>query len=209
MAIIGGLTLATAWLTYFIKSLYKKGMGDQRLIDMESKICGYEVRKRECDAKFTDHGKQNSVIVEKLTAISEKMTYMSEWITKLDDRVYNTVSKRKSPRILTEAGMKLLSVSGGKECIDKNLDFFIRAIDEYNPKLPYDVERMALDVILTSTNRDMFNRIKMFMYKSPEFVKLEGEEVKVNIFSIGYVMSLYLRDLYLEKYPELCEVEYA
>jgi hypothetical protein len=46
------------------------------------------------------------------------------------------------------------------------------------------------------------------MYKTPEYIELEGEEVKVNIFSIGLVMSLYLRDLYLEKHPELCEQEY-
>ena len=198
MTIIGGLTLVTAWLTYLIKSLYKKGMGNQRMVDMESKICGYEVRKRECDSKFSEHGKQIAVS-------SEKLNYMSEWVTQLDNKIWAVLSKKKSPRELTKAGVELLNISGGKECIDRNCDFFIHSVEEYSPKLPYDVERRSLDVVLANTNGDHFDDIKNFIYKSPEFIEFEGEEVRVSIFSIGFVMSLYLRDLYLEKYPKLCE----
>ena len=194
MVILGGLTLVTAWLTYVIKSLYKKGMKDNQMSDVAAKVHGYDLRQRECDAVFSEHGKLIAVSYERMNAISV-----------LIDRVYDKyfkdshLSKRKSPKQLTDAGMELLNMSGGKECIDKHADLFISAIADRTPRVPYDVERLSMEVILARTENEVFDDIKNFIYNSSETIELDGKSVEVNIFSIGFVMSIYLRDIYLEK----------
>ncbi|MDR3194391.1 MAG: hypothetical protein LBT76_03745 [Tannerella sp.] len=49
----------------------------------------------------------------------------------------------------------------------------------------------------------MFNDIKNYIYYAPEKETVESVEVEVSMFSIAFVMSLYLRDKYLGLHPEL------
>ena len=71
MAIIGGITIVSAWLTYVIRSLYKRGMNDKRMTDVEVKVHGYDVRKIDCDTKFSEHGKLIAVSYERMAVTSE------------------------------------------------------------------------------------------------------------------------------------------
>ena len=199
--ILSGLTLVTGWLAYVVRSLYKKGMSDERMSGVVAKVHGYDVRKRECDAKFSEHAKLIDVSYERMAATSGMVDRMSVMIDRIYDMFFKNenLSKRKSPRQLTTAGMELLNISGGKECIDKYTDLFIHAIMERTPRVPYDVERLSMEVILARTSNEVFDDIKNFIYNSPGTIELDGETVEVNIFSIGFVMSIYLRDIYFEK----------
>jgi len=198
VVIISGLSLVTAWLTYFIKSLYKKGMDDKRFSDIETKVHGYDVRKRECDTKFSEQDKLIAVSYERMAATSDMVNRIYDMFLKNEH-----LSKRKSPKQLTAAGRELLTISGGMECIDKHVDLFIQGITDRTPRVPYDVERFSLEVILARTGNEVFDNIKNFIYNSPEMIELDGKSIEINIFSIGFVMSLYLRDIYLEKHFDI------
>jgi len=68
---------------------------------------------------------------------------------------------------------------------------------------PYDVEERSNSVIMGSTSSPIFNHIKNYLYFNPDTVELAGAAVEVSMFTVVYVMGLYLRDIYLEKHPEL------
>jgi len=133
----------------------------------------------------------------------DKISKISTWVMQKDKTMIPPLSAKISPRRLTRVGTELLEISGGKRCIDENVDFFISEISRTNPMTPYDVEERALSTLQWNSDKSMFNHIKNYIYYSPEFVDLFGEKIEVSIFPIMYVMSLYLRDLYLEKHPEL------
>ena len=96
----------------------------------------------------------------------------------------------------------MLDVTCGRETIDENIDFFISEIEKYNPKTAYDVEKLSYDVLFKSTGLDIFNCIKNYLYFTSEEIQLAGIKIKINLFIIIMAMSIYLRDKYLEKYPE-------
>lgn len=55
----------------------------------------------------------------------------------------------------------------------------------------------------------MFVEIKQYLYYSPEIIKIkdpqnqEEKEIKLSLQIIIRLMGLYLRDKYLEKYPDI------
>ena len=111
--------------------------------------------------------------------------------------------KKFSPYQLTEIGTKMLEVSGGKRCIDQNLDLFMSELRNRSPLTPYDVEKISLDVLLQYKNTPTFNGIKKFLYNMPETVEGVGKATSISIFTVAQVMAIYLRDFYLEAHPEL------
>lgn len=116
-------------------------------------------------------------------------------------------SAKNSPRQLNQNGVKLLKDSGGREFLDRNMDFFIHKIEKLQPKTALDVENMALAVLQTHTNEDMFILIKSWIYNAPamELKNPDGStrSQEVDIDDVIFVISLPLRDRYLELHPEI------
>ena len=122
---------------------------------------------------------------------------------KKDKSMIETLASRQSPVKLNPPGIALLEISGGKECIDENIDFFISNLKKTEPLTPYDVEQSSNDVIMSSTRLPLFNAIKNFLYFSPDNIELSDATVEVSMFTVVYVMSIHLRDIYLKKHPEI------
>lgn len=113
---------------------------------------------------------------------------------------------KHSPTVLNENGQKLLSEISGNSFLEKNKDFFIKELEEKNPKTPLDVETYANDVLLENTDNEIFNGIKNWIYNSPALTIKEGDstrEYTVTLYDVCYVLSIPLRDLYLDLHPEL------
>ena len=91
--------------------------------------------------------------------------------------------------------------------LTKILISLFRNYYKINPKTPYDVEEKAESTIQWSTDNDIFNSIKNYLYYGPEYIELSGVKIEVSIFQITHVMGLYLRDIYLEKHPDLIPAE--
>ena len=105
-----------------------------------------------------------------------------------------SLMQKFGPYRLTEDGEKHLLASGGKACIDINLDFFILELEKANPKTAYDAEKEATNVLYDNSDKQFFNGIKDYVFLDPEGITLTATIL---------AMSIYLRDKYFEKHPEI------
>ena len=105
-----------------------------------------------------------------------------------------TVLHKLSPYSLTVEGEKHLIASGGKACIDSNLEYFLSELEKRNPQNALDVENEARDVIWVGSRMPFFNEIKNYIFLDPEGISL---------ISTIAAMGIYLRDKYFEIHPEL------
>lgn len=118
-------------------------------------------------------------------------------------------SMKKSPRRLNDYGEWLLNQIDGNEFILKNKEFLFGKIDSTKPKTALDVEMAANMACSAYTDNEIFNGLKNFVYNAPSItIKNEQGEDRTYDIALGdvcFVLSLPLRDLYLEEHPELIE----
>jgi len=138
---------------------------------------------------------------EAIVLLKDTTNVASAWIIKQDERMGVQFLGKRSPYSLKDAGIKLLELSGGKTAVDNNLSFFIDEIKKLNPLTAYDVEEISLRVLITNTGKSIFNSIKDFIYYSPEEIEIAGSKYKIGLNVVLRVMSLHLRDAYLNIFP--------
>lgn len=115
-------------------------------------------------------------------------------------------SQKKSPRELNEAGKQLYADIKGEEFLNNNKETLIKGIDDKAPKTALDVEESALEVLYSLIDDDMFIGMKNWVYNSPSRqITIDGSirEYSVTMNDVCFVLSLPLRNMYLEKHPEL------
>ena len=119
------------------------------------------------------------------------------------------LAKKASPLKMTPLGEVLFEESSAKKTIDNNIDFLIKELEDINPQTAYDVEEEALSYLLRNMGSEIFADIKQFLYYSPDTIQLkdpasgEDKAVRLSMQSIIKLMSIYLRDLYLKKHPDI------
>lgn len=105
-------------------------------------------------------------------------------------------SEGNSPRKLNELGEKLFKDSGAEELFNKIKEELLTEFKKPNSFL--ELERNALKILFDKTNNPEFKGIQDFAYNHPNF-----EESPLTYTDILYIMSLKLRDAYIEKHPEI------
>lgn len=129
--------------------------------------------------------------------IWDKLEGHTQRLTKLDGMI-----ESHSPRTLAEKGNRLLEQSGLKNAVDNHLDELLNFIKEKQPKSLLDIENQSFSSISDSQDKDWMTPVKDFIYNNPKF-----ENTDLNIDVIIFIGGIYLRDKYLEKYPELIPKE--
>lgn len=118
-------------------------------------------------------------------------------------------SMKKSPRKLNELGEELFKRVNGAKFLETHKDFFFSKIDGMKPKTALDVENAANFACAGFTDNEIFNGIKNFVYNAPSItIKNEQGEDKpydITLGDVSFVLSLPLRDLYLDAHPELLD----
>ncbi len=149
----------------------------------------------------------------KITDMARSIRKIEEWIIKLDRDAMSDLVRKCSPYMLTDLGKALLEATGGKACIDSNEGMWLSLLEQSEPQTAYDVEINALSILSDNTGLAVFNDIKNFLYNSPNVIGLKtgaGElETQVNMRRILMIMSVYLRDRYFERHPEMDTSEYS
>lgn len=138
--------------------------------------------------------------------IREKLVAIQTYITTKDTDVADVFSKKHSPRELNETGEKLYADIKGEEFLDKNKDILIQGIDNKTPKTALDVEESALEVLFSLIDNDMFIGMKNWVYNSStRKVIIDGVEkdYAITMNDVCFVLSLPLRNMYLDLHPEL------
>ena len=188
-----GLIIIVAVAVYFITMYHVSIQNTKKKVD-----------GLPCD----DHKDQIASVIRQVDSLpcdnrKEVLVDISSWIGEKDPSMVKTLMAKLSPYQLTDVGKKLLEISGGKRCVDQNLDLFMSEIRNKNPLTPYDVERQALGVLMDYRHKPMYNQIKNFLYYMPQTIEGVGDASDISIFTVEKVMSVYLRDFYLEVYPEV------
>jgi hypothetical protein len=183
------LTQSILKLKRSVNKIYVKVSKLQEDVKVESVLTNEKLTQFK--EKFEEQDKKNIIHDDKFTDMYEKF-----W----------GITKVNSPKVLTDTGLELLIISGGKDCIDKNKEFFIQEVEKYNPTHPYDVEKISYRVINIYSTDPIYNEIKSFIYLSPKEMELAGNKVPIDTTIISIVMGVYLRDFYLEKHSELNDI---
>ena len=102
----------------------------------------------------------------------------------------------KSPTKLNDYGKKLLEESGIEKVVNARLDEFIKAIEDQSPHSGVDVESMAFSVLVKAEDEKVTVHLQKYIFQNPD----------ESLNTILFVGSFHLRDKYLEKHPEIVEM---
>lgn len=186
-----------------------------RLSNVENKINTLPCDKHGSDINRHDTkiGRTDSI----LESNNRMLTVISKWIMKLDpnmiepisdaQQIYKMVSEKKSPRRLNDFGQKLYKELDGEKFLIKYKKSFFDVIDSLSPKTAYDVELYAMRALQINSDEDFFNEYKLYVYNAPALnVRNEnGDETphELTLNDICYILSLPLRDMYLDEHPDI------
>lgn len=180
--VLTGITFIISIVSIIYSTAYKRAEFDKRVEKLE----------KDLDKILCDVTKLHDDMIRVHTIMQLKMQGLE-----------NVLSAKNSPRALNELGAKLYSEMKGDEFIQKNKDRLFSLIDSQKPKTAFDVEATALFVCNSLVSDDIFNPIKQFVYNCPIQKDAEGEDFELTLNGACFVLSLPLRNAYLEEHPEI------
>jgi hypothetical protein len=149
---------------------------------------------------------------ENVINMAMNINIIAKWIMKRDPKTIDALAKC-SPYYVTPYGHILLEQSGAKGCIDNNFDFFKNYINAQKPETEYDVENIATFSITAGMTQGLLNPVKDFLYHSPDKVKVAingiEKEMEISELLLSQLMGIYVRDKYLELFPDTKEKLYT
>lgn len=143
--------------------------------------------------------KMNLQILDNLNTI---ITYLKI----KDSKAAVLFSQKESPRKLNAQGISLFNECAGQKFINDNKEQLLSAIESKNPRTALDVEQYANEVLVSRLNSEIFNELKQWVYNSPSIqVDVSGRKVEyaLTMNDICFILSIPLRDLYLDYHPEI------
>lgn len=138
--------------------------------------------------------------------ISDSLNTIITYLKMKDSKAAVIFSQKESPRKLNPYGTKLFNDCGGQAFLAQHKDELLAAIAAKDPQTALDVENLAIEVLISHLDSDIFNDLKQWVYNSPSLkIEVQGQEQEyaVSMNDICFVLSLPLRDMYLETHPDL------
>ena len=159
------------------------------------------------ESRCGNHEAELTVLKSNLESMRDDILTIKNILVLKDESISNIFSLKKSQHRLNDNGVRVFGDINGKTFLEANKDFFFSKIDERNPKAALDVEDAAYWVLLANTDNDIFKPLKDFVYKSPTYTLKgqSGEDKPYNLSlqDVCFILSLPLRDMYLEQHREL------
>lgn len=222
--VIGAVASILAGVWFIVQKAQKMAVNEYRLNNMETDVSTLKtdttglktdvsVLKTDVNVLKTDVNALKADVSVLKTDVSLLKNDMSEVksdisaikavLIKKFPNAAEVYSMKKSPRRLNALGEKIFAQIDGKKFLNDNKEFFFSKIDERNPKTALDVEDAANIACSAFTDNDIFNYIKDFVYNAPSLsLSDENGESRKHDISLGdvcYILSLPLRDMYLEE----------
>ncbi|MGM9817697.1 MAG: hypothetical protein ACI30B_01785 [Paludibacteraceae bacterium] len=179
---------------------------------MEEKVCNLPCKDHESTIKKLEpiKSKMDAIPCDKhsdlFKQISEDIVQIKTFLMIKNPSAATAFSVKKSPRKLNDAGERLFEDISGKDFLEANKEFLLNEIEQKLPKTALDVETTASEVLFENLQNDIFNRLKNWVYNSPmRTLTINGEEkdYAVTIGDVCFVLSIPLRDMYLQNHPEI------
>ena len=145
-----------------------------------------------------------SNLEDSVSEIKSDVSDIKLFITSKYPTALGVFASKCSPMQLNEHGKKLLEACSGILFLDANQVLLFSEIEKRNPKTALDVEISAKDVLMSLTNDDIFNGLKVWVYNSPSW-DIDGRPYTIALSDICFVLSIPLRDRYLESHTEIAK----
>ncbi|MCQ2270780.1 MAG: hypothetical protein MJZ52_06105 [Bacteroidales bacterium] len=172
-------------------------------------------------------GKKIGIFEESIRYINQSTTQCENRINKLEDLSVSMHSDilaiktflitkyknaesiwgvKNSPTKLSENGKMLFDAIRGDQFLLDNKSILLQQLSEKAPQTPLDVENDSNEILLRQTETEIFNGLKNWVYESSALL-VNGEDgprpYTITLNDVCFVLSIPLRDMYLEKHPEL------
>lgn len=213
-SLIGAIAIILGGVWFIVQRAFNSGVDKQRLNHLESSH--RELLTNVSELPCTKHKEEIQKFDLKydelqrlITSTNDLVTEINKWIIKSDAEMVDKLVRKASPLKMTPLGEVLFIKSGAKDTMVNNIDNLIKELEEINPKTAYDVENESLNILLKNIGNPIFDKVKQYLYYSPEKVTLEDpedgklKELPVSIHHIAKLMSVYLRDEYLRKHTNI------
>ncbi len=143
--------------------------------------------------------------IDKLDATTQSLNKLIFYLDGKFDGMDSKIFVVNSPIQLSDTGYKILEITGGKEFVDKNLDYLIGNLEKQKYKTALDVETNSGLTIYGMSDLDSFTKIKNYIFNNPIY-KTSEYEIGLSLNLVIQIMGIYLRDKYLDLHPKLKEV---
>lgn len=194
-SILGGV-----W--FIFSKVFKMGRFSQRIEEMD---------KRTCDASCKSHDNDIHFLQDTMGTVKEDLIAIKSLLLIKHQDASSIFSMKNSPRQLNENGKRLFAEIHGNDFLKSNISFLFSKINELQPQTALDVENAAHIACTAYTDNEIFNELKNFVYNSPSFkmVDADGNEklYDLTLSDVCFVLSLPLRDMYLQAHPEIITSE--
>ena len=139
-------------------------------------------------------------------SMADRFEEVCKWIMRNDINAIDNIAPKHSPRKMNDIGLEVYAETGAKQVFEDNAAFFLEELTKKDPKTAYDVEEAAFEVLLANLQNPLYNPIKNYLYSGPsKVVKKDSSgndlEVELSMGLLLQLMSLELRDRYLELHP--------
>ena len=199
ISILVGLATLLSMLVWFGRFIQRVNVHDNKLDEMSKDIS--EVKK--IVPLVTVHDKKLDGMSKDIEQLKDGMTTIKTLLLMKFKDLEPAISAKHSPRVLNEMGKKIYEDMKGKEFLEKNKALLYAVIDKEKPKTAYDVENLCYFACASNINNDAFNEIKSFLYNYPTIPLPDGKQYEVTMDTACSVLSLPLRDMYLEDHPDI------
>ena len=100
-----------------------------------------------------------------------------------------------SPLRLTGEGRQLIKQIGFDKVLEQHKDDFMDYIKEEEPRLKYDVEKLAITAVHINSSKSYMDFLKIYFYNNPQR----------DIQNTAPTLGVYIRDIYLKNHPEISQ----
>ena len=194
---------------------------DKRFTNIDKKFDEVDRKFDEVDKKFADVNMNIKDLTKNVNGLTKNFNGLTCKVKDLTRDVISIksflsikhkedvdlVGLKNSPTKLTDFGNKILEELDGINFINDNKEYLIARLDEEKPRTALDVENSALMVFVNFCSSEKFDGIKNFIYNSPEYnIKDKNgcdKKYNLNLIDVCFILSIPLRDLYLELRPEI------
>ncbi len=169
----------------------------------------FEARVKACEAHepaIEEIRNDVKTLRKDIDSVKMDVKSIKDYLVGKDAKAVNILSMKQSPLVLNPLGKKVYEIIKGDKFINDNKDLLMGQLSHKNPRTALDVELSAKEVCLELLSNKIFDDIKNIVYNSPSIkIGADGKESDyiITIADVCFVLSIPLRDMYLEAHPEI------
>lgn len=139
-------------------------------------------------------------------SMADRFEEVCKWIMRIDADAIDNLAPKRSPRKMNDMGLEVYAETGAKKILDDNAAFLLAELEKKSPDTAYDVEEAAFEVLLAHLTTPLFNPLKNYLYSNPSRIVKKDEsgedkEIELSMGLLLQLMSIDLRERYLETHP--------